>query len=345
MRRVPTLGASRGRGALLLVLVALAAVGLVLVLAPPADTPAGPRPPGTTPSATPTPRAPSPSAIVPTLLVGAAMHDNGDPAALEAEAGARLGVRRTFWDSRNVGESVAVAAQDVALGRVPLLSYKVGDWTAAADGAMDAWARDAAAGLGALDGLVLVAVHHEPEGDGDITEWTRMQQRLAPIFHREGVRFGVVVTGYHQVYGTADYALDALWPTGAPVSFLGIDVYQLYGTVDDETGEVNPRWTDLEASYFEEVGRFAAERGVAWGVAETGITDEAWAEYPEARTWFADTAREVAAHGGAFFAYFNTAQNSGANTWPLAGDKRRAFTELLQDPPPAPVGLGRLTRP
>src|SRR4051794_37159615 len=58
------------------------------------------------------------------FLVGAAQHDNGDPAPLERAAGSTLGVRRTFWKVSKLDASVAVARHDVADGRVPLLSYK-----------------------------------------------------------------------------------------------------------------------------------------------------------------------------------------------------------------------------
>lgn len=309
-----------------LIVVGLVAT-LLVALTPPADSP---------------PAAPP---AEPTLLVGAAMFDNGDPAPLEEAAGRRMGVRRTFWDDTRLAESLAVAAEDVRLGRVPLLSYKVGDWTAAADGAMDQWAREAAEELSTLDGPVMVAVHHEPEGDGDITEWTRMQQRLAPFFDLPGVEYGVVLTGYHQFYGDPAYSLESLWPEGVPIGFLGLDVYQSYGAVDEETGAVNRRWTDLDTTYFSRAEEFAASRSLAWGLAETGLTDLAFAERPEARTWFEDTARALAGRGASFFAYFNTPQNSGRNTWPLQGAKRDAFVDLVGGPLARRTGSSPLTLP
>jgi len=267
------------------------------------------------------------------VLVGAALHDNGDPADLEREAGTRLGIRRTFWSRDNLQASLAVARADVAAGRTPLLSYKIDDWRAASQGRLDTWARSAARQLSGLGGTVMVVINHEPEGDGDIRWWTRMQQRLAPLFDRPHVRFGIILTGYAQFYGPPRYALDSLWPDGAPIRFLGLDIYQPYGTVDKQTGAEVTRWTDLERAYFPKVADFARSKHLSWGIAETGLTDRAFAERPSARRWFSSTADAVSRWGGSFFVYFDSAQNSGANTWPLHGEKRAAFLRLLDRAP------------
>jgi hypothetical protein len=296
--------------AAVLVLLAAAVAGTVLL-----------RPDG--PSAPVPPTAPS------RVLVGAALHDNGDPAALEQEAGTHLQVRRTYWGRDSLEASVAVARADVAAGRIPLVSYKIGDWRAAGAGRLDGWARSAARQLAAVGGTVMVAIHHEPEGDGDIRSWTRMQQRLAPFFDRPHLRYGVILTGYAQLNGPPRYSLESLWPTGAPIRFLGLDIYQNYGTVDKDTGAEVTRWTDLGRTYFPRIEKFARSKHVAWGIAETGLTDRAFAERPAARRWFSTTVDAVSRWGGSFFVYFDSAQNSGTNSWPLHGEKRAAFLRLL----------------
>jgi hypothetical protein len=312
-------GASRRRHRHLPWLVALLVlVASLLVAGRVAQEPVGPRSP---------------------FLVGAAQHDNGDPAALERAAGSTLGVRRTFWKVSKLDASVAVARHDVADGRVPLLSYKVGDWSAAADGAMDDWAREAASRLSALGGTVMVAIHHEPEGDGDIATWKRMQQRLAPLFDVPHVQYGVVLTGYAQIYGPQEYSFDAVWPDGAPVKFLGLDVYESFGA-RKKNGGTKHRWTDLEKAYFVDAGRFARRKHVFWGLAETGLTDAAF-DTPRGRLWFAVTARGLARQGGSFLAYFDSRQNSGTNSWPLQGAKREAYLRLLANPPLGPVRPSR----
>lgn len=271
------------------------------------------------------------------FLVGAALTDNGDPSALEAEAGAHLGIRRTFWNRAKLAQSVQVARDDIAAGRVPLLSYKVHDRSGADRASVEAWARTAADQLSALGGRVMVAIHHEPEGDGDITAWTALQKRLAPLFDRPNLEFGVILTGYNQFYGPREFSLDALWPDGAPIRFLGLDVYQSFGAVNQRTGRMKGHWTNLEHAYFKRVQAFAAQKKVAWGLAETGITDRAWRERPEARHWFATTIQGIARHGGTFFSYFDSSQNSGSNTWPLHGSKKRAFLDAVAHPPTSVV--------
>jgi hypothetical protein len=267
------------------------------------------------------------------LLVGAALPNNADPFRLEAAAGKEFGIRRTYWNASDLQDSVAVARDDVAAGRVPLLSYKVGGWKSAARGGKDAWARRAARELASVNGTVMVAIHHEPEGDGDIKAWTRMQQRLAPFFtSRPNIAFGLVLTGYGQLYGNVRFALDQLWPQDLVVDFLGFDIYQSYGSVDKVTGEGGTRWTDLDSAYFVKLGALARSRHVAWGLAETGLTDRAFAD-PRGRDWFSRTAEGVARNGGTFMSYFNSHQNSGANTWPLTGAKERAFLREVAAPP------------
>ncbi|MEP7089864.1 MAG: hypothetical protein ABI776_07105 [Nocardioidaceae bacterium] len=272
------------------------------------------------------------------FLVGAALPDNADPSPMERAAGVHLGIHRTFWDRSGLDASVEVARQDLARGRVPLLSYKTGDWGGASRGADDDWVRSAARRLSALGGTVMVALDHEPEGDGDIRLWTRLQQRLAPFFDLPHLEFGVVLTGYHQFFGDPEYSLPSLWPTGAPIDFLGLDIYQSYGSVSKQTGALRTRWTNLDHTYFSRVREFCASKGIFWGLAETGITDRAWAERPEAPRWFASTASAIAREGGTFFAYFDSRQNSGANTWPLSGSKRAAFLDLLRSPPTSSAG-------
>jgi hypothetical protein len=106
-------------------------------------------------------------------LLGAAYGGNSDPTAWEGDLGRQLGVRRTFWQSTNVDSAVRTAKADVAANRVPWLSFKLPhSWPDMVAGKGDAWAKDIALKLKAVDGPVWVAFHHEPENDGDITQST-----------------------------------------------------------------------------------------------------------------------------------------------------------------------------
>lgn len=265
------------------------------------------------------------------LYVGAAVGGNSDPTPLEDAVGAHLGVRRTYWRSGQVGEAVRTARDDLAVGRLPWISFKLdASWSAAADGAMDAWARSLGHDLAELPGPVWVAFHHEPEGDGDIADWRRVQERLGPILRSSApnAAFTVILTGWNQFFGPSRYALDRIWPD-TTVDVLGLDVYQRYGT-DRGGGAV----TDLRTQYYEPVSRWAARRGVRWAVAETGISDVAATERPGL---LAAMHRDLAATGAVALTYFDSTLNSTAS-WSLkAGPKRQQFGALLRDAPTLPA--------
>ena len=106
-----------------------------------------------------------------------------------------------------------------------------------------------------------LAFHHEPEYDGDITDWTKMQERLGPIVRsQDNLAFTVIVTGYHQFYGEEQFHLDNMWPRGIKVDVAGFDIYNQLGVVKD--GEENTKGTDLNAWYFAKIAPWA--RRHAW---------------------------------------------------------------------------------
>lgn len=229
--------------------------------------------------------------------------------------GRRLGVRRTYFTGAQVDSGVRTAAADLAAGRLPWISFKLPHtWADMASGRGDAWARDLAGRLARLPGPVWVAFHHEPEGDGDIQAWRRMQERLAPLVRSTApnVGFTVIMTGWHQFYGDDRYSLDAIWPRGVKVDVAGFDVYNQYGVV--KNGVMNTRATNLPVSYFDPISAWAARHDVAWGIAETGFTHKAARVYPH---WIDNTYEALQARGGVAFTYFNTTLNSIA-PWELS---------------------------
>ncbi len=227
--------------------------------------------------------------------------------------GRRLGVRRTYFRADQVSSAVAIARTDLAAGRLPWISFKLPhSWREMVAGAGDDWAADLAARFGRLDGPVWLAFHHEPEGDGPIADWRRMQQRLGPIVRAHGnLAFTVIVMGYHEFYGEAKYRMKNLWPRGIKVDVAGFDIYNQLGVVKD--GERNTKGTDVRASYFKKIAPWAKRAGVAWGLAETGITHMAARRQPH---WIRQTHRRLERAGGVALAYFNTTLNSVA-PWAL----------------------------
>ena len=265
------------------------------------------------------------------MYVGGAHGANSDPGDREAQVGQRFGVRRTYYRADQVDGAVATARADVAAGRLPWISFKVPySWAEMASGRGDTWARDLATRLATAGGPVWVAFHHEPEGDGNIADWRRMQEHLAPLVRAAApnVGFTVVVTGWHQLYGEAQYSLANIWPRGVTVDVAGFDIYQNYGTPDGDG--TSTKWTDMAGSYFSRIQPWARQHGVAWAIGETGVTDQAAQADPGV---IAEEARLVEKHDGVAFAYFDSSLNSAAD-WTLStAAKLRSYAAAVKGAP------------
>ena len=261
--------------------------------------------------------------------LGATYKSNTDPAELESQVGRRLGVRRTFWTATGVEKAVATARSDVQHGRLPWISFKLPhSWEDMTAGRGDAWARDLARRLATVPGPVWVAFHHEPEGDGDITAWRTMQERLAPIVRRTApnVAYTVVLTGWNQFFGETKYDLAHVWPRGVKIDVAGFDLYNEYGVV--KHGKTITSWPDFDRDYYRPIQAWAKQHHVAWGVAETGYTNSGHAYRP---TWIQQSYDELVARGGVAYAYFDTTLNQGGGSWALSSaSKRAAFAKPLR---------------
>ncbi|WP_158647902.1 hypothetical protein [Nocardioides houyundeii] len=268
--------------------------------------------------------------------MGAAYGSNTDPAPMEAATGARLGVRRTYFQGSQVDKAVAVSKSDIAAGRLPWISFKMPmSWEDMAAGKGDAWALDLAHKLAALDGPVWVAFHHEPEKDGNILAWRAMQERLAPLVRSAApnVAYTVITTGWNQLYGPAEYQLDNIWPRNVKIDVAGFDVYNFHLTTRSDGSKLT-KPDRIKSDYFDKLGSWAKANNTTWALAETGQTDESFALDPD---WIPRTHAEMTATGGVAMAYFNTALNSGGNSFPVASQaKIAAFAAAQQQAPVLP---------
>lgn len=262
--------------------------------------------------------------------VGAAHGSNTDPSSLEQQLGDKLAIRRTYFTSTGVASAVRTAQTDLTAGRLPWISFKLPySWTDMANGKGDAWATDLAQRLAAVGGPVWVAFHHEPEGDGDIQEWRRMQEHLAPLVRNAApnVAFTVVMTGWNQFYGDPAYSLDAIWPRGVKVDVAGFDIYQQYGVV--KNGSTTTKWTNFE-TYYQKISSWAATAGVEWALGETGVTNTAAEARP---TEIPSAVNLMETYGGIAYSYFDSSLNSVA-PWTLGTTtKRNAFAQALSGSP------------
>src|SRR3954447_107150 len=304
---------------------------------PTTPTPTPPAPTTPTPTPTPTPTCTFSERGIPSSvcgpLLGSAFNSNTDPAVWEKELGRPLGVRRTYWGPTQVASAVAVAKADVAAHRIPWVSFKLPySWSDMAAGKGDVWAKDLATRLAAVGGPVWVAFHHEPEGDGDMAAWKRMQEHLAPLVRgtAPNVAYTAILMGWHQISGEPQYSLATVWPD-TKIDIAGFDPYNWYGTMKS-SGVVDTKQVDMKKDYFDPISAWAASKGLAWAVAETGYTDAAHAVDP---TWLPRTFAGLKADHGIAMSYFNTPLNSASTwTWVLgSAGKKAAFANTLARSP------------
>jgi hypothetical protein len=264
-------------------------------------------------------------------LLGSAYNSNTDPKSWETSMGQPLGIRRTYWGGSQVDKAVATAKTDLANRRLPWISFKLPySWSDMAAGKGDAWVRDLVTKLGKLDGPVWLAFHHEPETDGDIKQWTAMQAHLAPIVRSiaDNVAYTIILTGWHEFFGEAQYKLDNIMPKNTKIDILGLDVYNRYGAPTN--GKIQTTRSNLDRDYFAPTAAWAKAHNMEWGVAETGYTDKAAQDDP---TWIQQTYNELKARGGVAFTYFNSNLNSTAN-WSLSTTaKKNQFTSAMRNSP------------
>lgn len=259
---------------------------------------------------------------------GGAYGANSDVRPWEQAMGRKIGVHRTYFQASQVDGAVRTAHEDARNKRVPWISFKAPySWRDMASGRGDAWAKEIARRMAGVPGPVWVAVHHEPENDyQDVRDWTRMQERLGPIL-RDNARnlgFSVIVMGWHQFFGDDRYRLRAMWPD-TKVDIAGFDIYEEYGTYSGR--RMKTEWKSFRRDYFRPISRWARSEGVAWGLAETGITDSAARERPR---WMVRKYRSMKEFGGVAFAYFNTYLNNidGANWSLTTAVKKRGFARV-----------------
>jgi len=252
---------------------------------------------------------------------GAAYGANTNPSGWERSMGRTLGVHRTYWGASQVSSALATARADNARNRVPWMSFKAPySWSQMAAGKGDAWARGLATKMRSAGGPVWVAIHHEPEGDGDIQVWKRMQARLAPIMRKAApnLAYSIILMGYHEFYGESKYRMSKIWPK-TKIDIAGFDLYEKYGV------KGITKWKSFNKDYFNPIRAWAKRTGVRWGLAETGYSDPAAKRNPK---WIRAIYNAMRARGGIAFTYFNTNLNSVAN-WKLSlATKQNAFTRL-----------------
>jgi hypothetical protein len=250
--------------------------------------------------------------------VGAAVGGTQNIAGLEKKVGRTLALHRTYYNANQVTAALRTVHADLAAHRLPWISFKMPySWAAMAGGRGDTWARALSDRLAKVGGPVWLAFHHEPEGDGNLVNWTRMQRHLAPIVHARtaNVAYTAIFTGWDAFFGPAKYSVNRLWPGRRYVDVLGVDMYNNFGTSRGRVGGAPQLNT---TKFFAAIGPWARAHRVTWALGETGYTAAAARNSP---TWLAQEYRALVAQGGRALTYFDSSRNSIAN-WTLSDSIR-----------------------
>jgi hypothetical protein len=259
--------------------------------------------------------------------VGAAVSGTADLSTLERHIGRPLAIHRSYFQPSQVDYAIASVKDDLAAGRLPWISFKMPfSWADMAAGKGDAWAADLADKLAKVGGPVWLAFHHEPEGDGPMQDWKRMQQHLASIIHArtDNVAFTVILVAWDDFFGPAEYNIDSIWPGEQYVDVLGMDVYNEYGAKASSDTMLDPM------KYFGVIGPWARAHNVGWAIAETAYTQLA---SQTDSNWLQTEYRDLVSQGGLALTYFDSSLNSIAD-WTLdTPSKLSEFTQLVQQSP------------
>ncbi len=265
----------------------------------------------------------SPMGIPPTgqTYLGGAVNGTSDLPTREKQLGQRLALHRTYFKNYDFDKAVKQAKADLADDRLPWISFKAPlSWERMAAGDGDAWITQLSDALATVPGPVWLAVHHEPEGDGDMAVWTAMQRRIAPIVHArtDNVAYSVIYSGWN-TYGAGKDTVASKWPGDANVDILAIDAYNDYGVKRGD--HVGTKALDL-STYFKKMSAWAKAHHTAWALGETGQSSAASAVDPD---WIARSYQSMVELGGAGFSYYDSSANSVAD-WTL--DDRVKFASF-----------------
>lgn len=257
--------------------------------------------------------------------LGAAVSGSSDIVTRESQLEKSLALHRTYFQAHEISAAVRTAKQDLAAGRLPWVSFKEPlSWSQMASGAGEEWTTQLADALATVPGPVWLAVHHEPEKDGDMDEWTAMQTRIAPIIHERtnNVAYSVIYSGWN-TFGGGRNTVSTKWPGDENVDILAIDAYNDYGA--NRGGKVGTKVLELRA-YYAKMAAWASAHGSAWAIGETGQTALAAAEDP---TWLDRSFHDMVALGGSGLSYYDSSANSVAD-WTLDDPIKFARFAALQ---------------
>lgn len=260
---------------------------------------------------------------------GSSIGGNADPVARhESIAGVPMGVRRTFYDMSKVTSLVNTCSADIAAGRIPWVSVKLGaTWRNVAAGTIDTALDAMFKRLALLPGPIWFTAHHEPEGgngtpypdDGQGTEpdWRNMQVRVRRVLDASGAKniaFAPILMSWtwdtRSGRNPLNYWVPDIW------DFAGIDHYK------DNTST-----TPLaEMAGWKECLKFYTARNLRIGVGEWGNRSTGTLGVQQMQAFY-DHLLSIDSPG---CAYFDSALNTTNGSWELTGDPLVKFRDLMK---------------
>jgi hypothetical protein len=259
-----------------------------------------------------------------TIRWGAAIGGNADPVARhEAIAGRSMGVRRTFWDMTKTASLVTTATADIAAGRVPWVSVKLGTtWKNVAAGSIDGALDSLFKRLAALPGPVWFTAHHEPENDpadGTAADWRAMQTRVRRVLDASGaknVAFAPILMSW--TFDTRSGRIPTDWWVDDIWDFAGVDHYKDNFSTTPVAGLA--MWMNTE--------KFYSDRGVRIAVGEWADRGTDIAAADRMTAW----RDHLISIGSPGCAYFDSGLNATNGSWELKGEPLIRFRNLMTNP-------------
>jgi hypothetical protein len=255
------------------------------------------------------------------LYYGAAA--DGDPTSLELRAGHKLSLNRSYMQAGTPTKRfVSRAKDDVANGRIPLISTKVpGSWAAVAAGKQDAWLLDRIRALAKVNGPVWLALHHEPTGDGAPADWVAMQKHARKLIDANSKNIALVgiLNGWEFRKKNGNPGAYNM-PVGTGVDIMGFDSYNSWSPTNGK------KWQPASEVLSPAVK--IAKWGYPTLVGEYGVRTDP--THPgRAANWMRNAYSYATAHHFVGLSYFDSGQNSPDGTWVLDSERLLAFRQNL----------------
>jgi hypothetical protein len=256
------------------------------------------------------------------VYFGAAVTGN-DPTALEGQTGRKLSLYRSYMVATTPTKKfVSRATDDVANGRIPLISTKVpGGWASVAAGKQDAWLLERIRALAKVNGPVWLALHHEPTGDGAPADWVAMQQHARKLIDANSSNIALVgiLNGWEFLKKGGNPGAYNM-PVGTGVDVMGFDNYNPWSPTNGK------KW--LSASKVLSPAVTIASWGYPTLVGEYGVRTDP-SQPGRAARWMTNAYDYAYKHHFVGMSYFNSALNSPDGSWVMDTERLVAFRQDL----------------